>query len=139
MVNLFEDVMYKCFPHYKDNFGRTTLKTNIILMDSPEKCDRIGITKIGELDFWNYISGWFHSNSNHKVYRFDNASVEIPEDINVTDFSGFGGLVDGFTIGSVIIDQDYNVYVIHTFHNTSGSDVYFNYVNPDVNDYLAVC
>lgn len=137
MTNLFADVMYRSFPHYKDNLGRVTLKTNIVLMDNPEKCDAIGIVKIGELDFWNDISGWFHSNANsHKVYRFNNASVEIPDDVDVTEFSRIGGFVDGFTIGSVVVDQDYNVYVVHSFHRSSGSDIYFNYINPNASDYL---
>jgi len=134
---LFDDVMFKSFPDYKDNLGRTTLRTNVILMDDPESDKRIGVSKVGELDFWNDISGFFHSNKNHRVYNFNNASVEIPDDIEVTHFNRHGGLVDGFTIGSVIIDQEYNVYVVHSFHSASGgSDIYWNYVNPDVNDYL---
>lgn len=148
MKSVFDDITYVTFPHYKDNFGRVTLRTNIILMDNPMSDEEIGCTKIGTLDFWNDVSGWFHSNcKEHPVYSFQNASVEIPADIEVRHFNEHRGLVDGFTIGSVVVDPEYNLYVIHSFyaprqssysrvHASGTSSIYFNYVNPDATEYL---
>lgn len=81
------------------------------------------------LDFWNEISGFFHSNnkSGIKIYDYRTTDWEIPSDIKI---SGKGPITSSYipvSVGDRIIDSDYNVYKVVGFVNSNGStDRYFD-------------
>lgn len=80
--------------------------------------------KIGELDFWQEISGFFHKRD--KVYvqeGCEDLAVEIvPEDI--TKISGLS-----VAAGDYVVDKDLNVYRIYGWDNQHDSDYYWDFLD----------
>lgn len=131
--NATEEVAFKPFPHN----GRAGLITPIIVVSSVSEMESIGIhlKKMGSLDFWNEIAGWFHSNAKctipHPVYVKKGAeTVEIPNDIDVTPWSGKrGGFDSPIIAGAYVVDAEYNLYRIYGWDNSSGgSEIYFDFI-----------
>jgi hypothetical protein len=123
LENSTTDTVFKPFPLG----NRFNIKTGIWLHDSvPEN---LVVKEEFNLDFWNEISGWFHSNVTigHPVYdaRKD-SSFEIPEDIQPKEPVGIGSW-ECHVVGDRIITPDYKVYKVYGFVNSSGgSNIYFN-------------
>ena len=127
------DTKFKPIPSV-NRFGRSNA---IFLMDSiPE------ITPPGEnmashkkyvveeemvLDFWNDISGFFHSNSHLGVCDYRETDWEIPSDTNIKVKGSIDSLYIPVSVGDRIVDSNYNVYKVVGFYNQNGSiDRYFN-------------
>lgn len=90
--------------------------------------------KVGELDFWNDISGWFHTNTRcynpHPVYDTTNGEIEIPSDVPVrTTWDGkIGSLTSPIVAGAYLVDKDYNLYLVRGWYNSDGSlDSYLDF------------
>ena len=122
------DVRYESFKHNT----RQRLRTGIVLMKKEDLLSsKYLYKKVDQLNFWNEISGWFHSNADHKIYDLAEGGIEIPPDLSVTrkilDSSSLHGY---FAVaGDHIVDEDYNVYVIYGWNNSdSGSEIYFDFV-----------
>lgn len=118
----FEDVSFKPFT----NNMRQRILTRIIVVDSvPEKylCK-----KVYELDFWNEISGWFHSNINHKVVDTTHGEVEIPSGMDVREGT-IGSLSCLVAAGDHFVDSEYNVYRCYGWEKSGGgADIYFDFI-----------
>lgn len=106
--------------------NRFQIKTSIILMDkvSPQYI----VEKVGVLDFWNEISGFFHKyQKRNKVYDLRETEWEIPNDVEFADvFAASIGSQFIAVVGDRIVDKDYNVWKVIGFHTQSGSEVYGN-------------
>lgn len=105
--------------------NRFQIKTSIILMDqvSPQYI----VEKVGVLDFWNEISGFFHKyQHSRKIYDLRETDWEIP-DVEFADKYA-ASIGDQFiaVVGDRIVDKDYNVWKVIGFHTSSGSEVYGN-------------
>ena len=78
--------------------------------------------KIGELDFWQEISGFFHTRD--KVYIQEGceelATEIVPEDI--TKISGLS-----VAAGDYVVDKDLNVYRIYGWDNQTNSSYYWDF------------
>lgn len=79
------------------------------------------IKKIGELDFWQEISGFFHS-SNKKVFNCG-TSIDVPDDIELLSAEGPS------CAGDYVVDEDYNVYRVYGWDNQNNSDIYFDFLD----------
>ena len=124
--NVLSDSVFGVMPHNR----RQRFYTPIILVKDISMCtDKVLLRKIGELDFWNEISGFIHMNvrHNHKVYDFINSGIEIPDDVEVKTFYSINGLDSPLVAGSIFIDADYNVYICYGFINQHNSDVYLDF------------
>lgn len=123
-IKATEDTAFKPFPHNL----RQRLKTNIIVVD--EIPTKYLCKKICDLDFWNEISGFIHSNYNfgHKIVDTTNGEVEIPHDVNVINRS----LDSSFFLvaaGDHFITKDYEVYRCYGWENPGGgAEIYFDFV-----------
>lgn len=128
-----EDVEFEPIKH---NTRGGLLVTPIILVDDINKYrNKLLFKKVGELDFWNEISGWFHSNSKcsipHPVYDTTGGMIEIPSDVPVrTTWDGeCGSLTSPIVAGAYIVDQNYNLYIIYGWNNCDrSSEIYFDFV-----------
>lgn len=128
-----EDVEFEPIKH---NTRGGLLVTPIILVDDINKYrNKLLFKKVGELDFWNEISGWFHSNSKcsipHPVYDTTGGMIEIPSDVPVrTTWDGeCGSLTSPIVAGAYIVDQNYNLYIIYGWNNCDKSgEIYFDFV-----------
>jgi hypothetical protein len=82
------------------------------------------LKKIGELDFWQEISGFFHARE--KVYIQEGceelATEIVPEDI--TKISGLS-----VAAGDYVVDKDLNVYRIYGWDNQNNSDYYWDFLD----------
>lgn len=87
--------------------------------------------KVGQLDFWNEISGWFHANTRctipHPVYDTTDGEVEIPSDVPVRNtWDGvLGSLTSPIVAGAYLVDKDYNLYRVYGWTNDSDRDTIF--------------
>jgi hypothetical protein len=82
------------------------------------------LKKIGELDFWQEISGFFHARE--KVYVQEGAEDWAYEYIP-TDISIINGL--SVCAGDYVVDKDLNVYRIFGWDNDHNSEYYWDYLN----------
>lgn len=101
----FADVEFEPFPH---NY-RHILRTRIVIFDTIPK--KYLCKKICDLDFWNEISGFIHSNYNygHKVVDATDGNVEIPDDVSVIHQA----LDDSYipiVAGDYFINSNYEVF-----------------------------
>ena len=79
--------------------------------------------KIDELDFWQEISGFFHSRSKVYVQEGADFAVEIiPDDIEIH----YGMSV---AAGDYVVDKDLNVYRIYGWDNQNDSDYYWDFLD----------
>lgn len=82
-----------------------------------------------ELDFWNDISGFFHSNDNAgiSIYDYRSTNWEIPSDITIRGVGSIDSKYIPISVGDRIVDSNYKVYKVVGFFNSNGSiDRYFN-------------
>lgn len=72
--------------------------------------DNLIVSVEQRLDFWNEISGFFHSNvNNHRVITTgDKVPFEVPDDVKV--YTGWTG---PYKLGDYIVTSDYIVYLVH--------------------------
>ena len=113
---------------------RQRLVTPIILVDNITELieDGIFLKAMGQLDFWNEISGWFHANheDGHPIYRKVGCTIEIPTDIEERYWDGNPtGLVSPIVAGAYAVDSEYNLYRIYGWGKCDGSsEIYFDYI-----------
>ena len=86
------------------------------------------VEKVGTLDFWNEIEGFFLVNQYIPVYDLRESYWDLPKDIK---FSNIDKIRSGeyicTAVGDRFIDKDYNVYKLVGFVKSSGgADVYFD-------------
>ena len=104
--------------------NRFRMKSSIIVMDDVP--NNYIVNKIGTLDFWNEIEGFFLKNSTIPTYDLRTTDWELPS-ISFADKSKVTiGDYFAMCVGDRIVDKEYNIYKVVGFHNNSGSDIYFN-------------
>ena len=109
------DTKFEPFPHN----CRAGLKTRIVIFDTIPK--KYLCKKICDLDFWNEISGFIHSNYT------TNGEVEIPDDVPVIhqELDGYIPIV----AGDYFINSNYEVFRCYGWNNESGgAEIYFDFV-----------
>lgn len=118
-----EDTKFVPFKHNK----RHRLATRAIVVNEVPK--RYLVRKVCELDFWNDISGFFHTNAlYHKIVDTTNGAVEIPVDVSCIsqDIESSWFMV---AAGDHFVDKDYNVWCCYGWENESGgAEIYFDFV-----------
>ena len=136
LINATKDAEMKPIEHNR----RQHLVTPIIVIDDVERYavsrySGLHLKEVGELDFWNEISGWFHANVNaeipHPVYVSDYAlDVEIPSDIETRRWDGdLGSLTSPIVSGAYVVDRNYKLYQIYGWVNCDGSsEIYFDFI-----------
>ena len=119
-----EDTKFEAMKHNL----RHGLVTPIVLVDSIGKYQRkLHLKSIGQLDFWNEISGWFHANTRcevpHPVYDTTDGAIEIPSDVPIRNtWNGdLGNLTSPIVAGACLVDKDYNLYIVYGWVNDDGS------------------
>ena len=84
------------------------------------------VSKIDELDFYQEISGFFHSRSKCYVQEGmeDFARENVPEDVQ---------LISGMSVcaGDYVVDRDFNVYRIYGWDNSDDAEFYWDFLNGD--------
>ena len=122
LTNATKDTVFEPFKH---NI-RQRLTTAMVLMKKADLLEsKYLYKKVGQLDFWNDISGWFHSNYNygHTIYDLTDNCIEIPNDIQkkTTEYIAVAG--------DHVIDEDYNIYIIYGWTLENGSSqICFDFV-----------
>ena len=116
------DTLFKPFPLG----NRFNTRTGIWLCD--EVPGDLLVEEEVELDFWNEVSGWFHSNNNHKVYDSrKETNFEIPEDVCIEPSKPCIGSWEAHVVGDRIVTADYKVYKVYGFVKPNGGlDIYYN-------------
>lgn len=106
--------------------NRFHIKISIILMD--KVASRYIVEKVGVLDSWNEVSGFFHKYQHrNKIYDLRETCWEVPSDVEFADiYAASIGSQFIAVVGDRIVDKDYNVWKIIGFHNQNGSEVYGN-------------
>lgn len=131
-----KDTKIKAIPK-RNRFG---ISNSVFMMDTiPEiKCTNSNpvvvkakylVEKELELDFWNEISGFFHSNEKSKIqfYDYRTENWEIPTDITIYRRGSVADSYIPISVGDRIIDSNYSVYKVIGFINHDGSsDHYFD-------------
>ena len=136
LTNALKDDIMKPIEHNR----RHGLVTPIIVVNDverykPTKRSGLFLKEMGQLDFWNEISGWFHANINdtipHPVYVTKDATdVEIPADIVPRYWDGEqGSLTSPIVAGAYVIDKEYKLYRVYGWVNCDGSsNICFDFI-----------
>lgn len=81
------------------------------------------VSKIDELDFYQEISGFFHSRSKCYVHcgmeKF--ATENVPSDVPLI-------FKVSMCAGDYVVDKDFNVYRIYGWDNSRGSEYYWDFL-----------
>jgi hypothetical protein len=106
--------------------NRFGMRSSIFVMD--EVPDNYVVERVGVLDFWNEIEGFFLANSHIPTYDLRKEYWELPEDIKFSNIDKIRiGEYICTSVGDRFIDKDYNVYKLVGFVKSSGgADVYFD-------------
>ena len=104
--------------------NRFGMRTSIFVMD--EIPSSYIVEKVGTLDFWNEIEGFFLKNFGVPTYDLRKESWELPELIRFSELEKISiGEYKCTCVGDRVVDKEYDVYKIVGFVNSDGSSNYY--------------